>query len=365
LATAVVSNSLAPECRFIKRAAGNDHPFSQRRNNMNLSAFARYARASVFVAISSVLYPLQASASGIAENYPNKPVRIVVPVAAGGSADKLTRIIAERLSVRWGQSVTVENVAGASGIIGAEKVAKSKPDGYVILQAGEGLVLNGILFSDLPYDAKRAFAPVVKAVVNPQVLVVNPKSGIKNFQDYVAYNKNHPGKLSLALPGLGGIAHVGHELLNRETGGQVNYIPYRGGGPAAVDVIAGHVDATLITLAAVTEYVKAGKLTALAVTTPYRSKALPNVPTMAETGVPNFKVESWQGYVVPTGTPPEIISKLHHDIAKVLGEPEVRSRLEDMGFGVTGASPAELEATLKSEEATYGKVIRTAGITVQ
>ena len=194
-------------------------------------------------------------------------------------------------------------------------------------------MLNGILFSDLPYDAKKAFAPVIKAIVNPQVLVVNPKAGIKSFQDYVAYNKNHPGKLSLA--------------------------------PAAVDVIAGHVDATLITLAAVMEYVKAGNLTALAVTTPYRSKALPNVPTMAETGVPNFKVESWQGYVVPTGTPPEIISKLHHDIAKVLGEPEVRSRLEDMGFGVTGASPAELEATLKAEEAPYGKVIRTAGISVQ
>jgi tripartite-type tricarboxylate transporter receptor subunit TctC len=197
------------------------------------------------------------------------------------------------------------------------------------------------------------------------VLVVNPKSGIRNFQEYVAYSKSHPGQLSLALPGLGGIAHVGHELLNHETGGRVNYIPYRGGAPAAMDVIAGHLDATLITLAAVTEYVKAGKLNALAVTTPYRSRALPNVPTMAEAGVPNFKVESWQGYVVPASTPPEIVSKLNQDIAKVLGDPDVRSRLEDMGFGVVGASPAELETTLKAEEATYAKVIRTAGISVQ
>lgn len=317
------------------------------------------------VALSSPLCSLNARAAGIADGYPGKPVRIVVPVAPGGSADKLTRIIADRLSVRWGQAVIVENIAGASGVIGADKVAKSKPDGYVILQAGEGLVLNGILFNDLPYDAKKAFTPVIKAVVSPQVLVVNPKSGIRNFQDYVAYSKSHPGQLSLALPGLGGIAHVGHELLNHETGGRVNYIPYRGGAPAAMDVIAGHLDATLITLAAVTEYVKAGKLNALAVTTPYRSRALPNVPTMAEAGVPNFKVESWQGYVVPASTPPEIVSKLNQDIAKVLGDPDVRSRLEDMGFGVVGASPAELETTLKAEEATYAKVIRTAGISVQ
>jgi tripartite-type tricarboxylate transporter receptor subunit TctC len=332
---------------------------------MNLSASARHIGSVALIALSSLLAPLDATAVEAADHFPGKPVRIVVPVAAGGSADKLTRIIAERLSVRWGQAVIVENIAGASGIIGAEKVAKSSPDGYVILQAGEGLVLNGILFNDLPYDAAKAFAPVIKAVVSPQVLVVNPKSGIRDFQDYLAYTKRHPGTLSLALPGLGGIAHVGHELLNRETGGRVNYIPYRGGGPAAVDVIAGHVDATLITLAAVTEYVKAGRLKALAVTTPYRSKALPDVPTIAEAGVPNFKVESWQGYVIPINTPREIIMKINHDIASVLGEPEIRSRLEDMGFVVVGASPAELETTLKAEQSTYGKVIRTAGITVQ
>lgn len=326
-----------------------------------------YERLAALLAmlLTASLSPLNANAAVPGDSYPGKPVHIIVPVAAGGSADKLTRIIAERLSAHWGQAVIVENIAGASGVIGADKVSKSRPDGYVILQAGEGLVLNSILLNDLPYDAKKSFAPVTKAVVSPQVLVVNPKNSIKTFREYLAYIKNNPGVLSLALPGTGGIAHVGHELLNRETGGRVNYIPYRGGGPAALDVIAGHVDATLITLAAVTEYVKAGRLNALAVTTPYRSKALPNVPTIAEAGVPNFKVESWQGYVVPYGTPTDIISKLHQDIARVLAEPDIHSRLEDMGFRVVSSSPAELATTLKVEEASYANVIRAAGITVQ
>ncbi|MDB5828885.1 MAG: transporter substrate-binding protein [Variovorax sp.] len=294
--------------------------------------------------------------------FPHRPVHIVVPVAPGGSADKLTRILGERLSTLWGQTVVVENVTGASGTIGAARVAKAAPDGYTLLQQGEGLTLNAILFPDLAYDGQKAFAPVIKAVVNPQILVVNPRTGITSFADYLARAKARPDSISLALPGNGGIAHVAHEIIAQETGAKVNYIPYSGGAPATLDVLGGHADATLITLAAVTEYVRAGKLRALAVTTAYRSPALPDVPTMAEAGLPGFSVESWQGYFVPAGTPPEVIQKINRDIQTVMASPEVRAKLEDMGFKVAGGSPSDLAASLRIERPKYAQAIKASGI---
>ena len=299
-----------------------------------------------------------------ADAFPSKPVRIVVPVAAGGSADKLTRTLADKLNQLWGRSVVVENIAGASGTIGAAKVAKSTADGYTLLQQGEGLTLNAILFRELPYDSK-AFAPVIKAVVNPQILVVNPATGIHNFAEYLARAKAKPESISLGLPGNGGIAHVAHEILTQETGAKVNYIPYPGGGPATLDVLGGHTDATLITLAAVTEYVRSGKLRALAVTTPYRSPALPDVPTMAEAGLPGFAVESWQGYFAPAGTPQAIVEKINRDIQTVLKSPDVRAKLEDMGFKVAGGPPADLAASLQTERPKYALAIKTAGISLR
>ncbi|MGE8404257.1 MAG: tripartite tricarboxylate transporter substrate binding protein [Delftia tsuruhatensis] len=300
-----------------------------------------------------------------ADSFPNKPVRIIVPVAPGGSADKLTRTLADKLAALWGQSVVVENVAGASGTIGAAKVAKAAPDGYTLLQQGEGLTLNGLLFAQLPYDTQKAFTPIIKAVVNPQVLVVNPATGLNTLGDYLARAKAKPQSISLGLPGNGGIAHVAHEILTQETGAKVNYIPYPGGGPAALDVLGGHTDATLITLAAVTEYVRAGKLRALAVTTPYRSDALPQVPTMAEAGVPGFSVESWQGYFAPAGTPAPIVAKINRDLQTVLQAPDVRAQLEHMGFKVAGGSPADLGQSLQSERPRYARAIQSAGLSLR
>ena len=300
-----------------------------------------------------------------ADSFPNKPVRIIVPVAPGGSADKLTRTLADKLAALWGQSVVVENVAGASGTIGAAKVAKATPDGYTLLQQGEGLTLNGLLFAQLPYDTQKAFTPIIKAVVNPQVLVVNPATGLNTLGDYLARAKAKPQSISLGLPGNGGIAHVAHEILTQETGAKVNYIPYPGGGPASLDVLGGHTDATLITLAAVTEYVRAGKLRALAVTTPYRSDALPQVPTMAEAGVPGFSVESWQGYFAPAGTPAPIVAKINRDLQTVLQAPDVRAQLEHMGFKVAGGSPADLGQSLQSERPRYARAIQSAGLSLR
>lgn len=306
------------------------------------------------------------AAPDAAAQFPTKPVRIVVPVAPGGSADKLTRTLAEKLSAVWGQSVIVENIAGASGTIGAAKVAKAAPDGYTLLQQGEGITLNSILFRDLPYDASKSFMPIIKAVVNPQILVVHPGTGIKNLNDYIARARAQPESISLGLPGNGGIAHVAHEILAQETGAKVNYIPYAGGGPATVDVLAGHTNATLITLAAVTEYVRAGRLRALAVTTNYRSPALPDVPTVAEAGkLPDFSVESWQGYFAPAGTPPALVAKINRDIQAVLQTPEVRTQLEAQGFKIAGGSPAELAASLLAEQPRYAKAIKTAGLSLR
>ncbi len=306
------------------------------------------------------------AATTTAPSFPNKPVRIIVPVAAGGSADKLTRTLAERLSVLWGQSVVVENIAGASGTIGAAKVAKAAPDGYTLLQQGEGLTLNGILFRSLPYDTNKSFTPIVKAVVSPQVLVVNPGTGLNTLADYLARAKAQPESISLALPGNGGIAHVAHEILAQETGAKVNYIPYPGGGPAAVDVIAGHANATLITLAAVTEYVRAGRLRALAVTTAYRSPALPQVPTVAEAAqLPGFSVESWQGYFAPVGTPQAVVQKINRDINLVLQSPEIRAQLEAQGFKVAGGTSADLAKSLQAEQPLYAHAIKTAGLALR
>jgi tripartite-type tricarboxylate transporter receptor subunit TctC len=300
-----------------------------------------------------------------ADSFPNKPVRIIVPVAPGGSADKLTRTLADKLAALWGQSVVVENVAGASGTIGAAKVAKAAPDGYTLLQQGEGLTLNGLLFAQLPYDTQKAFTPIIKAVVNPQVLVVNPGTGLNTLGDYLARAKAKPQSISLGLPVNGGSAHVAHASLTPETGAKVNYIPYPGGGPASLDVLGGHTDATLITLAAVTEYVRAGKLRALAVTTPYRSDALPQVPTMAEAGVPGFSVESWQGYFAPAGTPAPIVAKINRDLQTVLQAPDVRAQLEHMGFKVAGGSPADLGQSLQSERPRYARAIQSAGLSLR
>lgn len=306
------------------------------------------------------------AAPDAAASFPSKPVRIIVPVAPGGSADKLTRTLAEKLGVLWGQAVVVENVAGASGTIGAGRVAKAAPDGYTLLQQGEGLTLNSILFRDLPYDTQKSFTPIIKAVVNPQILVVHPGTGLNTLADYIARAKAQPESISLGLPGNGGIAHVAHEILSQETGAKVNYIPYPGGGPATLDVLAGHTNATLITLAAVTEYVRSGRLRALAVTTSYRSPALPDVPTVAEAGGPaGFSVESWQGYFAPAGTPAAIVHKINRGINQVLQSPEVRAQLEAQGFKVAGGSSADLAASLQTERPRYAQAIKTAGLSLR
>ncbi|MGO4326009.1 tripartite tricarboxylate transporter substrate binding protein [Cupriavidus sp. 2TAF22] len=306
-----------------------------------------------------------AAPADAAESFPARPVRIVVPVSAGGSADKLARTLALKLSEKWGQPVVVENVVGASGTLGAAQVARAKADGYTLLLGGEGVTLNASLFKTLPYDTGHAFRGVSKAVVNPQILVTRPDLGVRTFQDYLALARKKPGEVTLGLPGNGGIAHVAHAMLSRQAGIKVNYIPYAGGAPATVDLLGGHIDATLITLAAVTDYVRAGRLTALAVTTPYRSKALPQVPTMAEAGATGFAVESWQGLIAPAATPTPVVDRISRDVAAVLNVPATRSQLEEAGYVVVGSTAQELDATLSKDLPRYAAAIASSGISLR
>lgn len=305
------------------------------------------------------------SAQAQTTTFPSKPVRIIVSVAPGGSADKLARTLAQRLTAQWGQTVVVENVPGAGGAIGTGLAARAAADGHTLLLASDSLAVDVALRKKLAYDPQKDFTGVVKAVVNPMLLVTRPGLGVNNFQDYVKYLKSRPGKVTVALPsGTASLQHLAHELLSARVGVQPNYIPYPGGGPAMLDVLGGHIDAMIITLAAATENVRAGKLIGLGVSTSTRSKALPDVPTIAESGVPGFSVEAWQGFVVPAATPRAIVEKLNRDIVAVLRDPTVSGELEGLGFNISAGGVNDIADTLKATIPVYTKVITDSGIKV-
>lgn len=306
----------------------------------------------------------KALASDSVKNYPDRPVRIIVPVSAGGSTDIITRIVAQKLGELWKQTVVVENLTGGGGSIGASRVAKANPDGYTLVAHGDTVLLNTITMKKPPYSMDD-FVGVNRFVVNPQVLVSNPKFAPKNIKEYIDYAIKSPNSISLAVPTNGGIGHITHVMLEKDAGISVTHIPYKGGAPAAIDTIAGHVDATIITLAAVAEYINQGSLIALAVSTPQRSPQFPNVPTMAESGYPNTIVESWQGILAPKNTPAAIIDKLHRDIATVMSDPHVIKLAEAQGFQVSPMqSPEAFNKWLKEEHEKYNSIVKSSGILV-
>ncbi|SHG89294.1 Bug family tripartite tricarboxylate transporter substrate binding protein [Pollutimonas bauzanensis] len=307
----------------------------------------------------------RAAAGDPPPSFPVRNVRLVVPVAAGGSSDKLARTLAQRLSELWGHTVVVENLPGASSAIGNGHVARSVPDGYTLLLGGDSLSLGAVQGKLLSYDPTKDFTGITKAVVNPQLLAVGASSGIKTFQEFVALAKSRPNKVTLGLPsGLGSLQHLAVELLGQRVGIRLNNIPYPGGGPAMLDVLGGHIDSTLITLAAATQNVRAGKLVALAVTTSYRSDALPEVPTLQELGLDGYAIESWQGIVAPAGTPQAIVDKIHRDTVSVLRQDKVASQLEGLGFKIAASTPQEVNDTIIRDIGIYKKIAADAGITL-
>lgn len=293
------------------------------------------------------------------EAWPARAIRLIVPVAPGGSLDPLARLIAQRLQASLGQPVVVENHAGAGGNIAFELVARARPDGHTLLVGWDSLAINPAIFPKVGYDPLRDFAPILQTVSTAQLLVVHPDLPVQDLAGFVALSRQRP--LTLGSPGNGSIGHLAAELLKARSGAEWAHAPYRGGGPALQDLIAGHIQAVFLTLPAATSHIRAGRLKPLLVTTPGRSSALPEVPTAIESGLAGFEVLSWQGLLAPAGTEAAIIDRLNAEVTRILTLPEVAAPLIDQGFEPVPGTPAALAARLAADVPRWPEVVRLAG----
>jgi tripartite-type tricarboxylate transporter receptor subunit TctC len=305
---------------------------------------------------------LSSRASGA--DWPVKPVRVVVPFAPGGSTDITARLVSNRLQEVWGQSVVVENKGGAGGNIAADMVAHSDPDGYTILIVGPGMATNMFLYPQLSYDPVGDFAPVTMLITQPNMMCVPNSSPAKSVREFIAYCNENKGKVTYASSGNGTTLHLSGELFKRLAKVEMTHIPYRGGAPAINDLIPGRVDVIFDNVPSIISHVRSGTLRGLAVTTRERIAILPDMPTIAESGVPGFDVSSWFGFFVPVRTPQDIIEKINADTNAALAHPSVKPRFDDLGATPKGSTPAELAAFLKSEIDKWGPVIQEAKIRV-
>jgi len=306
-----------------------------------------------------------AVAQNASADYPNRPVRIIVPQAAGGGVDIVARIIAQKLTESWGQQVIVDNRPGANGIIGIEAVAKSKPDGYTLAAPFTSvLTINPFVYRSLPYDPFRDFAPVMQSVTNVIVLVVHPSLPVRTVKELVALGKSRPGDFVYGSFGVGNLTHLAAELLRMETGLKMTHVPYKGETPAVTDLIGGQYVLLFATSAGVNAHIKAGRLRLLATGGTLRAAAYPDTPTMGEAGYPNAGVTGWSGLVAPAGTPPEIVQKIQREAARYVRSPELAERLTAIGAEPVGSTPDEFASFIKSEAEKWSRVIRAAGITL-
>ena len=307
----------------------------------------------------------RAAAQGAStESWPTRPVRLVVPFAPGGSIDAFARIVAHRLSEIWGQQMVVENRGGGGSNIGHEAVVRSDPDGYTVLIASLPLAVNRYLFRTLSYDPVADLAPVTLICTYPNVMTVPNSSPAKSVMEFVKYAKASGAKTTFASAGNGTSTHLAAELFKRAAGIEMTHVPYRGGGQAINDLIPGRVDVMFNTMGTALPLVRNGQLRGLAVTSPKRFPTAPDLPTVAESGVPDFDVSSWAAFLVPAQTPPAITRKLYADTSGVLAEAAIRQRMEHLGVAPESSTPAELAAYLKAEMDKWGPVIKQAGISV-
>ena len=315
------------------------------------------------LAVVAAAGPLGAPAA--AQGFPNRPVRIVVPFAAGGGVDILTRTLAQHLGERLGQQVLVDNKPGAGGNLGVDAVAKAPADGYTLVMATTGThTINPGLYAQLPFDAERDFKPISLIASVPNLLVVNSSLSVNSAAELVALAKARPGQLSFASFGNGASNHLSGEMLKSLTGMQATHVPYKSAPQAVTDLIAGQTAFAFVNTPLALPHVRSGKLKALAVTGAKRSMATPEFPTMQEAGVPGFVVESWYGLMAPTGTPDAVIARLHKETLAALALPEVKDFFAKQGADVVTTSPAEFAAIVKTERARWAEVIRTSGAKV-
>jgi len=300
-----------------------------------------------------------------AQDFPTRPIRVIVPFSPGGAVDGPMRVVAQELGKRLGQAVTVENKPGAGATIGTEIVAKSPADGYTLLLASQTNAISGALYKQLSYDPVEDFVPISLIGREPGVLVVNPSLPVTTFQEFIAYAKARPGQLDYASSGNGSGQHLFAALLWSRTGVTLNHIPYKGSGQATTDLLGGRIPVSIPGTAGMVSHIKAGKLRALAVTGAKRSPQLPDVPTLQEAGVAGYEAYVWMGLLAPKGTPPAIVDRILRALQEALRSDEVKTYMATAGIEIVGSSPAEFGAFFRSERELWGRVVRDTGAKIE
>ena len=331
----------------------------------NLTTYHRRGFAVRMLAVASVAAAgFGAAAPAAAQNFPTKAITIVVPFSAGGTTDILARIVAQPLGAELGQSVVIDNRAGAGGNIGAAIAAKAPADGHTLFMGTVGThAINASLYKKLPYDPIKDFAPLSRVASVPNLLVAHPSRPYKTIKELIEYGKAHPGKVNYASAGSGSSIHLSGELFESMAKVGMVHIPYRGSAPAVNDLLAGQVDIMFDNMPSAIQHVRAGKLRAIAVTTSKRSDQLPQVPTIAESGVPGYEATSWFGLFTNAGTPAPVVAKLNAALAKVLAQPDVKKRIAEQGGMIQTETPEQFAAFIQAESQKWGKVVRDSGAT--
>lgn len=301
--------------------------------------------------------------SVMAQTYPTKPIRLVVPYSPGGGADNAARILAARLTTTLGQSVVIDNRPGGSGMIGAQAVAQAAPDGYTVLYDASAFAVNPAL-RKMAFDPAKDLVPVSLAVTVPNIFVVSPSAPYKTVQEFIDYARKHPGDVTYASYGAGSAAHLIGELLKNQAGIDLLHVPYKGGAPALTDLMGGQVNSYFANAASAMSYVKSGKLRALAVTSAKRMPAMPDVPTLAESGFKNFEVLEWNGFFVPKGTSKEVVDRLFKEIQSATTDPATRQKLQGLGVDPVGSSPEAFSKFVQAEMSRWAALVKSNNITV-
>jgi len=316
------------------------------------------------VILASVLCA-QALSAAANDAYPSKPIKFIVPYPPGGPTDAMARMIQVPLQAKLKTPVIIDNRPGAGGNIGTDFVAKSPADGYTILLAASGpMAVNKTLYKSIPFDPIKDFAPIIQISAFPLVLEVHPSVPVSNVRQFLALAKEKPDELGFASAGNGTPQHLAGELFNKAAGTKLQHIPYKGAGPALIDVMGGHVKVMFDILGSSAQYIKTGKLHALAVTTATRSSVLPDVPTLAESGLPGYDFSGWHGIVAPAATPKPVVAKLNQAINEVFADPEFKKHWEELGTPIVGGTPEAFGTLIRSESAKLGKLVKDIGVTV-
>lgn len=321
----------------------------------------RMLHAALFAigAVSVLAWPLAARAQA---SFPSRPITIIVPATPGGAIDLNARLVGAKLSAAWGQPVSIENLGGAGGTLGTDRVAKATADGHTLVLVASSHAINPSLYKKLPFDTVKSFEPVMQTHTVPLVLVVSNNVPAKTLPELIAYLKANPGKFSFASSGKGGAPHMSGELFKAMAGVDLVHVPYKGSTAAHGDLIAGRVALMFDTVAAIAGQIKGGNVRALAVTTATRSATLPDLPTMAEAGLKGYETSTWGGLLAPAGTPVEVVAKLNAEANKALAAADVRDKLAAAGIEPAGGSPAQFSAFIQSEMTRWAKVAQAAGL---